>query len=78
MKTIKYLLCVLFIVMGMASLSSCCYPSPWKDAKEINQFPKIFPDYVGVTVPAISHRSILTWRTRILRICMYVCMVRKP
>lgn len=36
----------------MASLSACCYPSPWKDAKEINQFPKIFPDYVGVTVPA--------------------------
>lgn len=36
----------------MASLSACCYPPAWKDAKEINQFPKIFPDYVGVTVPA--------------------------
>lgn len=52
MKTIKYLLCVLLVVMGMATLDSCCYPSPWSEAKEINQFPKIFPDYVGVTVPA--------------------------
>ena len=29
MKTIKYLLCVLLVVMGMATLDSCCYPSPW-------------------------------------------------
>ncbi len=43
---------LLLVVMGMASLSSCCYPSAWSDAKEINQFPEIFPDYVGVTVPA--------------------------
>ena len=52
MKTIKSLLCSLLVGVVMASLSACCYPSPWKDAKEINQFPKIFPDYVGVTVPA--------------------------
>jgi hypothetical protein len=42
----------LLVGVVMASLSACCYPSSWKDAKEINQFPKIFPDYVGVTVPA--------------------------
>ena len=51
MKTIKYLLCVLLVVMGMATLDSCCYPSPWSEAKEIKQLPKIFPDYIGVTVP---------------------------
>lgn len=52
MKTIKYLLCVLLVVMGMATLDSCCYPSPWSEAKEIKQLPEIFPDYIGVTVPA--------------------------
>ena len=52
MKTIKSLLCSLLVGVVMASLSACCYPPAWKDAKEINQFPKIFPDYVGVTVPA--------------------------
>lgn len=36
MKTIKYLLCVLLVVMGMATLDSCCYPSPWSESKEIN------------------------------------------
>lgn len=51
MKTIKYLLCVLLVVMGMATLDSCCYPSPWSEAKEIKQLPEIFPDYIGVTVP---------------------------
>ena len=51
MKTIKYLLCVLLVVMGMATLDSCCYPSPWSEAKEIKQLPEIFPDYLGVTVP---------------------------
>ena len=43
MKTIKYLLCVLLVVMGMATLDSCCYPSPWSEAKEIKQLLEIFP-----------------------------------
>lgn len=51
MKTIKYLLCVLLVVMGMVSLGSCCSPSQWSEAKEIKQLPEIFPDYIGVTVP---------------------------
>lgn len=61
----------------MASLSACCYPSSWKDAKEINQFPKIFPDYVGVTVPANIAPLDFNMADEDIE-DMYVCKVRKP
>ncbi len=52
MKTIKYLLCCpVGCEWGWLLSYSCCYPSPWSEAKEIKQLPEIFPDYIGVTVP---------------------------
>ena len=77
MKTIKSLLCSLLVGVVMASLSACCYPPAWKDAKEINQFPKIFPDYVGVTVPANIAPLDFNMADEDIE-DMYVCKVRKP
>ena len=61
MKTIKYFLFALFIVMGMVSLDSCCSPSPWSEAKEIKQLPEIFPDYIGLQFLSTSLRLISIW-----------------
>lgn len=41
----------LFLLASVALLLTCCSPRP-HDERQVNQLPRIYPDYVGVTIPA--------------------------